>query len=64
MTDRKNTDVTQTYYCPECNNSLEYLHGCGSVSYFCNTCKNLVSRNNILTFEEMENKKSKIKDNK
>lgn len=67
MSDKENKDVTQTYYCPECEGPLEYLHGCGSVSYFCNTCKKLISRKEILTFDEMQNKKlekNKTKDNK
>ncbi|MBC2581986.1 zinc-ribbon domain-containing protein [Clostridium sp. DJ247] len=50
------------YYCPECNNELELIAGCGSASYFCNNCKKLISRKKILSYEEMKNKVVKVKD--
>ncbi len=42
------------YYCPKCLDKLEKLSGCGAVGYMCNTCKNLVSRQKMLTRQEME----------
>lgn len=41
------------YYCPECHSQLERESGCGSVSYFCNTCRTIISRSKILTGEEL-----------
>lgn len=53
------------YYCPECYNALERLSGCGAVGYMCHTCKKLISRQKILTYEEMQKKKiSNIKSSK
>lgn len=42
-----------TYYCPDCKKELEEMSGCGSVSYFCNHCKALISRQRILTEEQV-----------
>lgn len=36
------------YYCPTCYSELEEQSSCGSVSYFCDTCKMLVSRSKML----------------
>ncbi len=47
------------YYCPTCSHELEEQSGCGSISYFCDTCKKLVSRTKILTEEEMKAGKGK-----
>ena len=44
----------EDYYCPKCFDKLERLSGCGAVGYMCNTCKNLVSRKEMLTEQEME----------
>lgn len=47
-----------TYYCPKCHNELERVSGCGgSSSYFCDTCKGLVSRSKMLTEEEVKSVK-------
>jgi uncharacterized protein YlaI len=45
--------VEKAYYCPDCNHKLELMSGCGSVSYFCNTCKLVISRKRILSEEEV-----------
>ncbi|MBR0598726.1 zinc-ribbon domain-containing protein [Sinanaerobacter chloroacetimidivorans] len=42
----------EDYYCPKCFDKLERLSGCGAVGYMCNTCKRLVSRKNILSYQE------------
>ncbi len=44
----------EDYYCPECFNKLERLSGCGAVGYMCNTCKHLVSRQKMLSQQEIE----------
>ena len=41
------------YYCPDCGHKLEVLSGCGSVSYFCNTCKLIISRKRIINKEQL-----------
>lgn len=46
--------MEQQYYCPTCLGKLERLAGCGAVGYFCDHCKNLVSRSKMMNFEEME----------
>ncbi|MDX9870821.1 MAG: zinc-ribbon domain-containing protein [Clostridia bacterium] len=46
--------MSTVYYCPECRNELEEISGCGSVSYFCHTCKKLISRKQIITKEEAQ----------
>lgn len=46
------------YYCPTCENELEEQNACGSVSYFCDTCKVLVSRSKMLSEEALEAKKT------
>ncbi|NDL68196.1 zinc-ribbon domain-containing protein [Anaerotalea alkaliphila] len=40
------------YYCPKCGNVLEKVEGCGSVSYLCDHCKELVSRSKVVSEEE------------
>lgn len=47
----------EDYYCPVCFDKLERLSGCGTVGYMCNTCKNLVSRQRMLSQKEMEMEK-------
>lgn len=47
------------FYCPDCNELLEEQSGCGSVSYFCDHCKQLVSRSMMLTEEELADKVEK-----
>ena len=47
----------EDYYCPECYDKLERLSGCGAVGYMCNTCKHLVSRQKMLSEQEMEHVK-------
>jgi uncharacterized protein YlaI len=49
----------EDFYCPECFDQLERLSGCGAVGYMCNTCKHLVSRQKMLSSEEMEKEKQK-----
>ena len=49
----------EEYYCPDCGHKLEVLAGCGSVSYFCNTCKLVISRKRIMTEEQLTEKISK-----
>ena len=45
------------FYCPTCENELEEMNSCGNVSFFCDTCKTLVSRSKMLSEEELEAKK-------
>lgn len=47
----------EDYYCPTCFDKLEKLSGCGTVGYMCNTCKHLVSRQKMLSEQELEEKK-------
>ena len=47
----------EDYYCPKCFDQLERLSGCGAVGYICNSCKNLISRKQMLTLQEMEEAK-------
>jgi len=54
----------EDYYCPECFDKLERLSGCGAVGYMCNKCKHLVSRQKMLTLQQMEESKSIRKDRK
>lgn len=42
------------YHSAKCSYELEKIASCGTVGYFCNSCKNLVSKSKILTHEEME----------
>lgn len=49
------------YYCPKCLNPLEEERGCGSVSYFCKTCKSVISRQKMLN-EEQRDEANKNKD--
>lgn len=54
----------EDYYCPECFNKLERLSGCGTVGYMCNTCKHLVSRQKMLSQQEIEEVKHHRQDEK
>lgn len=45
--------MEQKYYCPKCSGELEKIASCGTVGYFCNNCRNLVSKSKILTHEEI-----------
>jgi hypothetical protein len=47
----------EDYYCPTCFNKLERLSGCGTVGYMCNTCKHLVSKQKILSEQDMSEMK-------
>jgi len=42
------------FYCPTCKGELEEHAACGSVSYFCDTCKVLVSRGKMLTEDQVK----------
>lgn len=46
--------MEKQYYCPHCQSELEEISGCGAISYFCNTCKKLISKKLILSKEELE----------
>lgn len=50
------------YYCPNCFSELEEQNACGSVSYFCDRCKGLVSRSKMLTEEAASEAKEKQKE--
>lgn len=52
----------EDYYCPKCFDKLERLSGCGAVGYMCNTCKNLVSRQKMLSQQGMEEAKRRRQD--
>ncbi len=39
--------MSKTYQCPDCGTILEVQEACGSESYFCPSCKMLVSRSRI-----------------
>ena len=54
----------EDYYCPKCFDKLERLSGCGAVGYMCNTCKNLISRQKMLSLQEMEEAKRHPQDEK
>lgn len=45
-------DQTTKYYCPDCDTELEKVTGCASVSYFCDTCKRVISRSRIVAEED------------
>lgn len=45
--------MEESYYCPDCSHKLEVMKGCGSVSYFCNKCKTIISRKRILSEEQI-----------
>ncbi|MCT4543832.1 MAG: zinc ribbon domain-containing protein [Vallitalea sp.] len=51
--------MQEKYYCPECKEELNRVSGCGSVSYFCDNCKKLVSRKNMLSEDEMKKDEKK-----
>ena len=44
--------MEQLKYCPACLGELEKLGSCGTVGYFCDHCKTLVSKSKMLTEEE------------
>lgn len=48
------------YYCNKCLGELEEESACGSVSYFCDTCKGLVSRSVMLSEEERDKQSEQI----
>lgn len=50
----------EDYYCPKCHSKLEMYSGCGSVGYFCHSCKVLISRSKMLTEQQM--KEETVKD--
>ncbi len=50
---------SEKYYCPNCFEKLQEVSGCGSVSYFCNKCKKLISRTSMLKENELEKNKNK-----
>lgn len=52
------------FYCPECFDKLERLSGCGAVGYMCNTCKHLISRQKMLSEQEMKKSKSRQQNDK
>lgn len=54
----------EDYYCPECFDKLERLSGCGAVGYMCNTCKHLISRQKMLTEQQVEEVKRNRKNEK
>jgi DNA-directed RNA polymerase subunit RPC12/RpoP len=49
-----------SYYCPDCSHKLEAMSGCASVSYFCNKCKRLISRQRILNEDQIVRKVVKV----
>ena len=51
------------FYCPTCQSELEEQSSCGSVSYFCDTCKSLVSRSKMLS-EDALNALDAVKEEK
>lgn len=40
------------YYCPTCHGDLEKIASCGTVGYFCDHCKSLVSKSKMLSEED------------
>ena len=52
----------EDYYCPDCLNQLEKISGCGTVGYMCNSCKHLVSKQKMLTENEMKKAKEAKED--
>lgn len=40
--------MAKPYYCPDCGDELQVEKGCGSLSYFCPTCKMIKSSKTIL----------------
>ncbi len=49
----------EDFYCPNCFDKLDRYEGCGSIGYFCPTCKGLISRSKMLTFEQMKEETAK-----
>lgn len=54
----------EDFYCPKCFDKLERLSGCGAVGYMCYTCKNLISRQKMLSEQQMEEEKQRRQDEK
>ncbi len=54
--------MSNIYFCPRCFSVLKEVTGCGAVSYFCDTCKTLVSKSAMLTEEELKSNDSQNKD--
>lgn len=50
-------------FCPTCLGELEKLGSCGTVGYFCDQCKTLVSKSKMLTEEEIYGIVGKNKNN-
>lgn len=48
--------MEKSFYCPECSHKLEEIKGCGSIGYFCDYCKKLISRKVMLTEEQLVKK--------
>lgn len=42
------------YNCPDCTTELNEISGCGSVNYFCNECKKLISKSRVVSCDEPE----------
>lgn len=55
--------MEESFYCPDCNNKLEEIKGCGSVGYFCDHCKKLISKKSILTEVQMKDKDVELPSN-
>ena len=51
--------MTNKYYCPYCKGKLDVLDGWGAINYYCMECNMLISRNKILTEEEVEENEDK-----
>ncbi len=49
------------FYCPKCQSVLEEHNSCGSVSFFCDTCKELVSRSKMLSEEDIKPSQEDVK---
>ncbi len=48
--------MEKSFYCPDCSHKLEEIKGCGSVGYFCDHCKKLISKKSILTEDQLAKK--------
>lgn len=49
--------MEEKHYCPACLGELEKIASCGTVGYFCDHCKTLVSKSKMLTEEEKKTSK-------
>lgn len=54
--------VEEKYICPDCNDELTCEKGCGSVSYFCNHCKKLISSKRIICETKCKEDSGKAKE--